>query len=170
MNQQRKIIRYKGTILKIVPSGEGYMQWIALLPNYRRGARLHDPTSTSYSVKDMKRWLNYARDDVTGFLAFESELKAGLGPVSFWAAHRPAAVNSFTGKERLVRKQYNRKKIRLGEYTKYPPQLKPWFKVSWALWAEHMGWAEEAAHRDEIPYLQEEQNGSISSGEDELEP
>ena len=182
MNQQRKIIRYKKAVLKIVPSGDsGYMEWRAILSSHPR-IQFNDPTSASYSVGGMKFWLSYGKDDVHDYLLYEKQRKAGLVRVPFWAHHEPTAINRFTGQERWIRARrvHVRSHIRLDEYVRRSPIEKPIFRVSKAVWEAR--WKQQELLREErtgIPsqYLlslkeqeqkEREQNGSISGREGKL--
>ena len=166
--QQRRITRFKGATLKIVPSGDsGYMEWVALLPGHPR-VTLRDPTSARYSVAGMDWWLSYGRDAVHDYQAYEARQKAGLDTVSYWAIHDPSGVNRFTGDERLVRKNYlQRGMLRLGDYEKRSRDvvIRPRFKIERSLWLARL----EARFATMRPYLQEEQNGSISDGKEQLQ-
>lgn len=67
--QQRKIIRYKNFILKLIPSEfyPGYMEWRAVSLESPKEI-LYDPTSTLYSLSLMKFWLTYAKEGVDGLI------------------------------------------------------------------------------------------------------
>lgn len=69
IKQQRKLLRYKDHVLKLVPSEfyPGYMEWRVIVPGSPKGV-LYDPTSSRYSLRFMKSWLSYAKDDVDGLI------------------------------------------------------------------------------------------------------
>lgn len=66
--KERRIIRYKGAVLKMASNKWNGMEWLVIMKGW---PRIHDPTDTHPHVKNMKWWFEYAKEEVDRILEWE---------------------------------------------------------------------------------------------------
>lgn len=125
--KQRKIIKYRGFVIKMVSYTKRSMEFLVIKPG-TVPKRLSDVTSCVYSYPFMKHWIVYGKDAVDSLIKQIEDFKSNkVSKFLCYQNTRVAMLDRFSNEEllhvKIIRKTYNPEK-----------RLKPFNKLEHTLY------------------------------------